>query len=66
MGARQSIDMLAVIAEKSKGNLSTVEDQLLQSALFEMRMGFLEITQALARQAAAKHGAGPTGPSIVR
>jgi len=68
LGARQSIDMLAIIAGKSKGNLSDSEDKLIQSALFEMRMGFLEVTQMLARQAAAKAGAPPqpTGPSIVR
>jgi hypothetical protein len=68
LGARQSIDMLRILAEKSKGNLTEAEDRLLQSALFEARMGFLEITQHLARQAAAKQpppGA-PTGPSIVR
>ena len=68
LGARQSIDMLAVLADKTKGNLSTQEDQLLQSALFEARMGFLEMTQLLARQAATKQGPPPppSGPSIVR
>ena len=63
LGARQSIDMLAVLAEKTKGNLSKEEDTLLHSALFEARMGFLEMTQLLARQAASKQGP-PTGPSI--
>jgi Domain of unknown function (DUF1844) len=71
IGARQSIDMLAVLAEKTKGNLTLEESRLLESALFELRMAFLEITQALARSAAAKApGApgrpGPVGPSIVR
>src|SRR5580658_5704231 len=70
LGARQSIDMLAVLAEKTKGNLTPEETRLLDSALFELRMAFLEITQALARSAAAKaSGAprpGPVGPSIVR
>jgi len=68
LGARQSIDMLSVLADKTKANLSTQEDQLLQSALFEARMGFLEMTQLLARQAAAKQGPPPppSGPSIVR
>jgi hypothetical protein len=68
LGARQSIDMLAIIADKTKGNLSESENSLLQSALFEARMGFLEMTQLLARQAAAKQGAPdtPSGPSIVR
>ena len=70
MGARQSIDMLGVLAEKTKGNLTPDETRLLDSALFELRMAFLEITQALARSAAAKAPAGsrpgPAGPSIVR
>jgi Domain of unknown function (DUF1844) len=71
LGARQSIDMLQVLEDKTKGNLSPEETRLLESALFELRMAFLEVTQALARSAAAKGpgGAGrpgPTGPSIVR
>jgi hypothetical protein len=68
LGARQSIDMLGILAEKSKGNLSQTEDHLLQSAIFEAQMGFLEVTQLLARQAAAKQGQPPppNGPSIVR
>jgi len=71
LGARQTIDMLTVIADKTKGNLTDAEDKLTQSALFELRMGFLEVTQAIARQAAAKQGApgappAPGGPSIVR
>lgn len=65
MGARQSVDMLAVLAEKTKGNLNLDEGRLLESALFELRMAFLEVTQALARSAAAKNPA-PGRPSIVR
>ena len=69
MGARQSIDMLAILAEKTKGNLTPVETQLMDNALFEVRMGFLEVTQALARTAANRQppppGA-PGRPSIVR
>jgi Domain of unknown function (DUF1844) len=68
MGARQSIDMLSVLADKTKGNLASDEQQLLDNALFEVRMGFLEVTQALARQAANRQpppGA-PGRPSIVR
>jgi hypothetical protein len=62
MGARQSIDMLTVVAEKSVGNLSPDQIRLIDSALFELRMGFLEITQALARQAQAKNPGGFGGP----
>ena len=74
MGARQSIDMLSILAEKTKGNLTPEESRLLDNALFELRMGFLEITQALARSAASRPqgpGAPPVpggtpGPKIVR
>lgn len=69
LGARQTIDMLAIVAEKSKGNLTAAEDTLTQSALFELRMGFLEVTQAIARQATKQGGPGAPpsgGPSIVR
>jgi uncharacterized protein DUF1844 len=67
LGARQSVDMLGVLAEKTKGNLTPEETRLLDNALFELHMGFLEITQALARSAAAKAPAPTPGrPSIVR
>lgn len=51
IGARQSIDMLGALQEKTKGNLSEKEERLLQNALFEVRMMFLEVTNALAQQA---------------
>lgn len=73
LGARQTIDMLAVIAAKTQGNLSDSEARLIDSALFESRMGFLEVTQALARQSQTRPpgtpGAAPPpggGPRIVR
>jgi hypothetical protein len=51
LGARQSIDMLTVLGEKTKGNLTENEQRLLQNALFELRMSFLEITNAIATSA---------------
>jgi len=74
MGARQSIDMLSILADKTKGNLTDDESKLLDNALFELRMAFLEMTQALARSAATRpHGpgappapGGTPGPKIVR
>jgi len=51
LGARQSVDMLGVLEEKTKGNLSEKEQRLLQNALFEVRMLFLEVTNAIAQQA---------------
>lgn len=54
LGARQSIDMLGVLQEKTKGNLSEKEERLLQNALFESRMMFLEITNAIAQAQAQR------------
>lgn len=51
LGARQSIDMLALLQEKTKGNLTAREEATLQNVLFELRMMFLEITNAIAAQA---------------
>ena len=54
LGARQSIDMLSVLDEKTKGNLTEQEKRLLQNALFDLRMSFLEITNAIASSAAQR------------
>ena len=51
LGARQSIDMLSVLVDKTKGNLSDKEQRLLQNALFELRMMFMEITNAISSSA---------------
>jgi Domain of unknown function (DUF1844) len=52
IGARQSIDLLAVLVDKTKGNLTDREQKLLQTAVFNLRMMFLEITNSIATQAA--------------
>jgi len=60
IGARQTIDSLAVLQEKTKGNLTDREKTLLQNVLFELRMAFIEITNAVATSA-TKPGAVPPG-----
>ncbi|HME33929.1 MAG TPA: DUF1844 domain-containing protein [Candidatus Sulfotelmatobacter sp.] len=49
IGARQTIDTLSLIAEKTKGNLTAVEEGFLQNSLYELRMAYVEVTNALAR-----------------
>jgi hypothetical protein len=51
LGARQSIDMLALLQDKTKGHLTQREEATLQNVLFELRMMFLEITNAIAQSA---------------
>lgn len=50
LGAKQTIDLLGVLAEKTKGNLSAAEDRVLQTMLFEARMAFLELTNMITLQ----------------
>jgi hypothetical protein len=47
IGARHTIDMLAVLQEKTKGNLSDREKSVLENSLFELRMTFIELTKAI-------------------
>jgi hypothetical protein len=49
IGARQTIDTLSLIAEKTKGNLTAAEEIFLQNCLYELRMAYVEVTNALAR-----------------
>lgn len=49
IGARQTIDTLTLIAEKTKGNLTAAESTFLQNSLYELRMAYVEVTNALAR-----------------
>jgi hypothetical protein len=50
LGARQTIDLLGVILEKTKGNLGPDEDRAIQTVLFELRMTFLELTRMISAQ----------------
>jgi len=49
IGARQTIDTLSLIAEKTKGNLTSAEENFLQNCLYELRMAYVEVTNALSR-----------------
>jgi hypothetical protein len=51
LGARTTIDLLGVLAEKTRGNLTPAEDNTLQSVLYEVRMAFLELTNMISLQA---------------
>jgi hypothetical protein len=49
IGARQTIDTLSLLAEKTKGNLTPKEESFLQNALYELRMAYVEVTNAIAK-----------------
>jgi hypothetical protein len=52
--ARELIDMLDALREKTRGNLSPEEDTLLLDLLGKLKMTFLEVNQAIAAQAQAQ------------
>jgi len=52
IGARQTIDTISLLSEKTKGNLSSKEQGFLQNALYELRMAYVEVTNAIAKGAA--------------
>lgn len=51
VGMRQMIDMLGVLEEKTKGNLTEQEQTTLHNILFQMRMTYMEIINAIQKQA---------------
>lgn len=48
VGARQTIDTLGMLREKTQGNLTPKEKAFLENCLCELRMAYVEVTNALA------------------
>jgi len=57
IGARQTIDTLGMLSDKTKGNLTSKEQSFLENCLYELRMAYVEVTNALAK---APQPAGPS------
>ena len=49
--ARHTIDMLAMIAEKTKGNLTLDEQRLVENSLTELRFRFVQVSESVAKPA---------------
>ena len=49
--ARHTIDMLAMILEKTKGNLSLDEQRLIENSLTELRFRFVQVSESAAKPA---------------
>lgn len=54
--ARHAIDLLAMIAEKTKGNLTLEEQRLIENSLTELRFRFVQIETSSNRPEAARSG----------
>ncbi len=58
--ARHSIDLLAILQEKTRGNLTAEEHRTLENGLTELRFRFVQVSEELARQ----HAPEPESPLI--
>jgi hypothetical protein len=61
IGARQTIDTLSLLATKTKGNLTPTEEAFLQNSLYEVRMAYIEVTNALSHPPQPGAATGTTG-----
>jgi len=43
-GARQMIEILSLLEDKTKGNLTAEERQLLEQVLYELRLRFVQVS----------------------
>jgi hypothetical protein len=52
--ARHTIDMMGVLLEKTKGNLTIEEQRLLENSLTELRFSFVQVSEDAGRPASQK------------
>ena len=43
--ARQTIDLLAMLQDKTRGNLTGAEERVLSQAIYDLRMRFVEVSK---------------------
>jgi hypothetical protein len=51
VNARRTIDLLEVLQQKTRGNLTPAEARLLEDVLYELRLSYVEIEKRLAPKA---------------
>jgi hypothetical protein len=63
--AKMFIDQLAMIQEKTRGNLTSEESTVLRNALSNLQMAYVEVARepGRARPEPARHGEGPPSPT---
>lgn len=66
-GARFAIDLLAVIQDKTKGNLDDEEDKELETLIVELRSRYVQVAELVSQQQAGNvgPGAGSDTPGII-
>jgi hypothetical protein len=63
--ASQMIDILALLEEKTRGNLTAEERQLLDQVLYELRLRFVEVRTAGATSQSQREAPAPRGEETV-
>ena len=63
--ARHSIDLLGMLQEKTKGNLTTEEQRLLENGLTELRFRFIQISDERKKKAENKEEKKDDRPLII-
>ncbi len=58
IGARQTIDTIELLAEKTKGNLTATEENFIQNCLYELRMAYVDVMNAINRPPQPPEGVG--------
>lgn len=58
--ARHAIDMLAMLSEKTRGNLSIEEQRLIENSVTELRFRYVQVTERAGKEKAA--GDNPPSP----
>jgi hypothetical protein len=56
VGARQTIDTITLLHDKMKGNLSPEEENFIQTILYQLRLSYVDVSNAIARAAQAPPG----------
>lgn len=51
VNGRRTIDMLEVLQQKTRGNLTSAEGQMLENILYELRVSYVEIQKYLTKPA---------------
>jgi hypothetical protein len=59
VGLRQMIDLITVLEEKTKGNLTEQEQAILTNTMFQLRMTYMEIVNMIDRDAMQKAPGAP-------
>jgi len=62
VGLRQMIDLISVLEEKTKGNLSEQEKAILTNTVFQLRMTYMEIVNMIDKQAMKSAPGAPRSP----